>query len=125
MEGFLRIYRQALRLEIPGDLVIDGSFLTEEIDPDDVDFALVISPEFYDGCNAEQRTFIEWIRDEKSIAGTYLCDCYLCVEWPVEHEMYFDGLQNREYWVKWYSKSKVYKRDRGVVIVSLENESDL
>ena len=125
MQGFRRIYRQALNLGISGDLVVDGSFLTQEIDPDDIDFALVVAPDFYDNCNPEQRKFLEWIRDEKSIAATHLCDCYLCVEWPPEHEMYFDGLQNRQYWVLWYSKSKIYKRERGVVIVSLENEGHL
>jgi len=125
MQGFRRIYSESLRLGIPGDLVVDGSFITEEIDPDDIDFALVIAPEFYDGCNAEQRQFIEWIRDDFRIRDTHLCDCYLCVEWPVGHEQYFDGLQNREYWVNWYSKSTVYKRDRGVVIVSLANEGEL
>lgn len=125
MAGFWRIYRQALSLGIAGDLVFDGSFVTEEIDPDDADFALVVSPDFYDNCDKEQRKFLEWIRDDFSIRETHLCDCYLCVEWPKEHEQYFDGLQNREYWIKWYSKSTVYKRDRGLVIISLENEFDL
>lgn len=125
MAGFKNIYRRAQNLDIEGDLVIDGSFLTEEIDPDDIDFALVVSPEFYDNCNAEQRKFLEWIRDDFSIAKQYLCDSYLCVEWQQGHEQYFDGLQNRKYWVDWYSKSKVFKRDRGVVIVSLKNEGAL
>ena len=118
MAGFEHIFMLGVGFGIIGDLVIDGSFLTEEIDPDDIDFAVVVSPEFYDHCDAEQREFLEWIRDDFSIRDTNLCDCYLCVEWPAGHEQYFDGLQNREYWVKWYSKSTVLKRDRGVAIVN-------
>jgi hypothetical protein len=125
MEGFRSIYRQALRLGVPGDLVVDGSYLTEEIDPDDIDFAVVVSPDFYENCGTDQRKFLEWIRDDKTISSTHLCDCYLCVEWPKDHEQYFDGIQSRVYWVNLFSKSTVYKRDRGVVIVSLENEFDL
>lgn len=42
--GFKKILRELDRMEIPADLVIDGSFLTEEIDPDDIDFAVIVTP---------------------------------------------------------------------------------
>jgi hypothetical protein len=123
-EGFCKIVNQLRELKIPCELIVDGSFLTEEIEPDDIDFAVVVSPEFYDGCTAEQRVLIEWIRDDFSIRDTHLCDCYLCVEWPEDHELYFEGLQNRAYWIAWYSKSKLFKRDRGIAIISLMNVSE-
>jgi hypothetical protein len=45
-EKFAEIVRDLRRCSIPAQLVIDGSFLTLEIDPDDIDFALVVSHEF-------------------------------------------------------------------------------
>ena len=44
MGGFERIYADLIRLKIPCDIVFDGSFLTKEIDPDDVDFTVVVTP---------------------------------------------------------------------------------
>jgi hypothetical protein len=58
MRGFRRIIGDLERLQIRADIVVDGSFLTQEIDPDDVDFAVVISPEFYESCSLEQLKYI-------------------------------------------------------------------
>src|SRR5260370_42549143 len=52
MKGFERILRDLTALKVVGDLVIDGSFLTEEIDPDDLDFTLIVSPNFYETCSS-------------------------------------------------------------------------
>src|SRR5258708_32163807 len=120
IKGFERIFHDLSRLNIIGDLVIDGSFLTEEIEPDDIDFTLVVTPEFYETCSAEQRKILDWIGDDFSIKITHLSDCYLCVEYPEGHPEYLDGLQNRAHWVNLYAKSVVYKRIRGVAIIQLE-----
>jgi predicted nucleotidyltransferase len=119
MQGFQRIVDDLERLKIRADIVVDGSFLTQEIDPDDIDFAVVISPEFYEGCSSEQLKYLEWIRDEFSIKTTHLCDCYLCVEYPKDHPEYFDGIQNRGFWVNLYAESVIYKQKRGVAIVHI------
>lgn len=120
IKGFERIANDLIGSGISGDLIVDGSFLTREIDPDDIDFALIISPEFYELCSPEQRKLLEWIRDDFSIASTHMCDCYLCVEYPESHPEYFEGIQNREYWINLYATSVVYKRVRGVGIIRLE-----
>jgi hypothetical protein len=120
IKGFERILSDLVSLKIIGDTIIDGSFLTEEIDPDDIDFTLVVSPEFYEICSPEQRKIMDWIGDDHAIKITHLCDCYLCVEYPVGHPEYFDGYQNRALWVNLYANSVVYKRIRGVAIIRLE-----
>jgi hypothetical protein len=117
MRGFQQIVDDLERLQIQADIVVDGSFLTQEIDPDDIDFAVVVSPSFYESCSPEQLKYLEWIRDEFSIKATHLCDCYLCVEYPKDHPEYFGGIQNREFWVNLYAKSVVYKQIRGVAIL--------
>lgn len=121
MQGFQRIVGDLERLQIRADIVVDGSFLTQEIDPDDIDFAVVVSPEFYESCSQEQMRYLEWIRDEFSIKTTHLCDCYLCIEYPQRHAEYFDGIQNREFWVNLYAESVIYKQKRGVAILRVGN----
>lgn len=117
MRGFERIYNDLVRLRIVCDIVFDGSFLTKEIDPDDADFAVVVTPQFYESCDHQQLEYLHWIRDDFSIKDTHGCHCYLAVEYPPSHPEYFGGIQNREFWVKLYSRSVIYKRVRGVAII--------
>lgn len=118
--GFERIACDLVAATIICDLVVDGSFLTEEIEPDDIDFAVCVSAEFYESCSPEQLRLLDWIRDDRSMQQSYLCECYLCVEWPPGHAEYFDGVQNRAFWVNLFAKSTVYKRDRGVAVIHLD-----
>ncbi len=114
LEGLRRICQLLQTLSIPCILIVDGSFLTEEIDPNDIDFSVCVTPEFYEACNAVQLEFLEWIRDSFDIKKTHLCDCYLCVEYPEGHPDWFDGIQDRSYWINLFATSVVHKTIRGV-----------
>jgi hypothetical protein len=118
-DGFLKIVEMLRAQQIPCELVVDGSYLTEEINPDDIDFAVVVSPEVYEGSTGEARKLLDWIGDDKTIQSTHQCDPYLCVEYKQGHRIWFEGIYDRAWWVEFYSKSKFYKRERGVAIVSL------
>lgn len=118
-EGFLKIVRRLVDQEVAGNLVVDGSFLTEEIEPKDIDFALCVSPELYTTDDPEKRKLLDWIRDDRGIKDEYLCDCYLCVEYPQSHPECFDGIQNRLWWVDFYRFSVVPEQERGVAILDL------
>ena len=119
MDGFRKIVELLEREYVPCELIIDGSFLTEEINPEDIDFAVVVTPEFYENCTAAQLALLDWIADSKDIKATHLCDCYLCVEYGEGHPIWFEGINNRSWWVNFYSKSKIEKRERGVAFVKL------
>ena len=71
MNGFLRVVHDLTALRVVCDLLVDGSFLTEEIDPEDIDFAVCVTPEFYESCSDPQRRFLEWIRDDFTIRDTH------------------------------------------------------
>jgi hypothetical protein len=121
--GLSRILSDIDRLRICCSLVVDGSFLTEEIDPADIDFAVCVSFEVFEACTDEQAAFLNWIGEDKNIKISHLCDCYLCVEYPEDHPSYFDGIQNRVYWVNLFAKSKVHKRERGVALIEIAGTS--
>jgi hypothetical protein len=114
LEGLKRILRQAEEIEIPGRLIVDGSYLTEEIEPSDIDFVVCVTPEFYESCNPVQLKFLEWIRDDFKIKESHLCDCFLWVEYPQDHPEWFQGMQDGDSWVKFYSTSITHKTVRGV-----------
>ncbi len=46
---------------IEGKVWVDGSFLTEKIDPNDVDILLELDNETWDGLRANQRSDVEWL----------------------------------------------------------------
>jgi hypothetical protein len=120
MDGFLKIVAMLESEHIPCDLLVDGSFLTEEIEPDDVDFAVIVTPEFYETCAPQQRQLLDWIGDDQTIKNTHLCDCYLCVDYKPDHPIWFDSICDRAWWHEFYSKSVIMKRERGLVIVKIE-----
>lgn len=119
LEGLNRICRRLEELGIPCSLIVDGSFLTKEIDPLDIDFAVCVTPEFYEICNPAQLECLEWIRDSFEIKQTHLCDCYLCVEYPKGHPDWFDGMQDRSYWVNLFATSVVHRTVRGVGVIEM------
>ena len=119
IDGFQKVYKMLKDEKIIGDLVVNGSFLTEEIEPKDIDWTLCVSSGFYEGSSPAQRKLMDWIRDEETIKEDYLCDCYLCVEYPEGHPEYFEGIQNRLYWTQMYRFSVVLKRERGIGVIHL------
>ncbi|MBZ5601829.1 MAG: hypothetical protein LAO79_05935 [Acidobacteriia bacterium] len=48
MAGLEAIYEQAQSLGIDGEIWLDGSFLTEKINPEDADFILVVDHQYRD-----------------------------------------------------------------------------
>ncbi len=120
MDGFRKIVAMLEKERIPCELLVDGSYLTEEIEPDDIDFAVVVTPEFYDRCTREQRELLDWIGNSKAITATHLCDCYLCVNYKEDDPMWFEGICDRAWWLNLFAKSVVFKRDRGVAVVRIE-----
>jgi hypothetical protein len=119
MDGFRKIVAMLTTEQIDCEILVDGSYITHEIQPDDIDFAVVVSPQFYDEGNPAQRKLLDWIGDDKTISATYLCDCYLCVDYQEGEVGWFEGINDRTWWLNLFSKSVVFKRDRGIAVVRI------
>ncbi len=75
MENLTSIIQLINQKSIPGDIWIDGSFLTEKLNPDDVDLILIVSETNYRAFNADQKSFFDWFRNT-SLYDQYRCDNY-------------------------------------------------
>lgn len=66
------------RWQIRADLWIDGSFLTEKIDPDDVDLLIVVEEGFAASAAPEQLSIMEWLCEDKNqpAKAAFLFDSY-------------------------------------------------
>ena len=60
---------------IVGEIWIDGSFLTEKLNPDDVDLLLIVKADTFRAFTAEQRRFFDWYRKSR-LFEQYKCDNY-------------------------------------------------
>lgn len=106
------------RGKIAGELWVDGSFLTEEINPRDVDLSLRVGGPFYDAASARTRKLIdsvEFLRDTERIDG------YVQMEWPVGDPSYGLGQQNRDVWEKQWGRSRSGGA-KGIAVVKLDRE---
>ena len=121
VSGFKTVLGKLLTAKIIGDVIVDGSFLTEEIEPHDIDFALCVSSEFHENSVDDQRKIMDWIGDDKTIKRDFLSDCYPCVEFPAGHSQYFDGIQNREWWINLYRTGRSGLLERGLAVIALES----
>jgi len=61
MTGLRQVVARITESGISCVLWIDGSFLTEKIDPGDVDLVALVPSRFYDNGTDEQRAVAEWL----------------------------------------------------------------
>ena len=102
LAGLRAIVDRLCAENIVGDLWVDGSLLTQKLEPSDVDFVLILQPQVYLNGTPGQRAMIEWLgtRDVAVRAQTkhdYGCDTYICFDTPPGHPLY-PGRDMRQYW---------------------------
>jgi hypothetical protein len=79
---------------VPAAVWIDGSFMTQKIDPADVDLAVRLSYAALPNPGPEQRALFARIAT-KQFAG---CDSFIFVEYPEGHPQHAVGDMMRAYW---------------------------
>jgi len=97
---------------IPTSVWIDGSFMTQKIDPADVDLAVRFPYAALPNPGAEQQAVFARIA-RKQFAG---CDSYFFVEYPDGHPQHALGDMMRAYWQRQFGFSR---RDefKGVAVI--------
>ncbi len=101
---------------VPGELWIDGSFLTETIDPKDVDVILKVDGAVYNSGTAEQRAAIDWVITNQKL--TLKCDSYVLFAYPPGDPLHDEG----RWWYSYWHKQWGFSREddpKGIVVVSL------
>lgn len=117
MEGLVKVIDKLSAAGIVGSLWLDGSFLTEKIDPDDVDYLLHVGSDIYDLEPAKQ-IVIDWA-SAPDLKDSHSCDAYKWIEYRAGHPLYSQSEQERKEWTVWYGVSRSKKDRKGIVVVSL------
>jgi len=101
---------------VQGELWIDGSFLTQKVDPQDVDIVLRTTSTFLAGANPAQRLAIEGVR--LNLSNVSLCDSYVLFEFPQGDPNFGQGQWMVAYWIKQFG----FSRDenlKGIAVLAL------
>ena len=110
MAGLRRMVERLESGGIRGDLWVDGSFLTEKIDPEDVDIVLEISEVQASNPGPGQDGLIDWLGSTNSeivaqMKRDYWCHSFVFCGLPIDHPHY-PGWDVRKYWTDQFGKSR-------------------
>lgn len=104
MDGLERIIARLRDKKVEGDIWIDGSFLTEKINPKDSDIVLHVQGLFYDNAEPEQQEAIKWVSSNLKMALD--CDSYFFVEYPKDHPFGDESEWDKAYWIRQFGFSR-------------------
>lgn len=121
MAGFEAIYERAISVCLEGVAWVDGSFLTEKIEPGDIDFIILTDSRFYDEGTSEQKQFIDWMIDnEDEPKKSFYCHTDVVLLYPSSSPWHSLNESNKKHWQEnVYGFSVATKEPKGIVVVSI------
>ena len=102
---------------VVGQLWVDGSFVTEKLDPKDVDVALRFDAVWYHSASQNQQAAVQWLNQNVRKIGM-LCDSYTFPKYPRGHQLHAIGEYLYAYWLKQFGFSRSAKM-KGIPFVRL------
>lgn len=102
------------RAGVAGELWVDGSFLTEKIDPNDVDIVFHgLIGRAVDPANEAHSKVMWWLHS--NLRASHRCDSYICLQNPPGLPQ---GQTNREYWQKQFGYSRG-TMNKGIAVIEI------
>lgn len=115
MAAFVEVLQRLVASGLSGDVWLDGSFVTEKIDPADIDFILVVDSAIYDGGSPEQRALMDALIDGCDWLPS-VCDTNVAFIDPPERSNSSDVLA---YWRKRFGYSSDGLVTKGIVVITM------
>ena len=116
MTGLETVVERLHTNSVEGEIWVDGSFVTEKINPEDVDLVLRLEAYFYEKATQNQRETIAWL--SSNLKNSLHCDSYLFMEWPENHPNYWLGQKMYNYWMRQFGFSRGSEM-KGIPVLSL------
>lgn len=117
MDG-LEKFVSMLRAEgVVGDLWVDGSFITQKIDPEDVDVVLEVQSSFYEKATEAQQAVVDLVA-VADFKPDYFCDAYVLWQYDKGDELYAYGEWERAYWIRQFGFSRGIDK-KGMALVQM------
>jgi hypothetical protein len=116
MQGIDSLVERLIAERVYGELWADGSFLTNKIDPRDVDMVLLLRGEAFEGYSDAQRTAVDWLL-YGGLKDSLKVDSYVDFEYPDGHPRHAEGVYMRAYWTKQYGFDSTGVPARGIAVI--------
>ena len=118
MEGLDQVVWELSDLKLIAEVWVDGSFLTQKIEPDDSDVVVCIKEDFLKTATREQNIWLrEFQKNRKGFKDKFYCDLYIHVEYDHATSEWM-----RAYWVRQYGFSRNNEM-KGIVVITTPAES--
>lgn len=117
MDGLEYVIGQLNSTGVPMEVWVDGSFMTEKLNPKDSDIAVRIMAPDYATATQQSRTIIKWVSDI-DLTPAFKCDSYVFSEFPPSHKLFDQGQWNRAYWLNKFGFSRA-EEPKGLAVVKL------
>lgn len=118
--AFEELLQRFLVEKIPCEFWVDGSFLTQKIDPQDVDVAIKIDHDVTSSLTASQRLLVDDANEAEFIKGI---DSYVFVALPRHHEHFGTALDERETWAEQFGLEHSERWCKGLAVLRLGETS--
>ncbi len=116
MDNLEKIIDGLSKQKIEGEVWVDGSFLTQKIEPEDSDILLYVSGDFYDNSTPEQRNQIDFVGS--NLKTQFLCDSYALPYYPQGHQWYNDTEWFKAYWIRQFGFTRK-DEPKGIAVIKL------
>lgn len=118
MAGLEQLVQDVSGYGIAADLWIDGSFVTEKLDPEDADVVFSVSAELYDGGTPSQRQLLDALNDIDLKPG-YHTHSFVYYEYPADHFLHESiGARARRYWIRQFGFSRRMEV-KGMLVITI------
>jgi hypothetical protein len=117
MEGLKTVYDLLIGAGVRGELWLDGSFLTEKVNPGDVDVLLRLQGEDCEEMTDDQRKAVCLLKDGNTKAELGVHG-FVLFQYRPEHPHYWVGEYMYAYWMKQWGFAR-NEDQKGIAALSL------
>jgi len=118
-ERLVRILGRVNELGIRSEFWLDGSFMTEKLDPADLDFLLHLDMATLERLTPPQKELFCAFRD-RTLGSE--CDSHILVTWPPGHDAYEEGELTRAYYHSHWGYSRDLAFMKGIVLYQMPDD---
>ena len=106
---------------IKGFVWVDGSFLTEKIDPGDSDIVIQVDGDINNQRTLEQQELIDHLESRMN-KDLYICDISILYTWPEEAgEFYWFGVWDKAKYIRLYGLDRNNREYKGIALIEIPN----
>ncbi len=110
LNGLLAFIKEVTNIGIAGELWFDGSFITQKVDPDDVDLLVVFDGKTMNQLSVAHQNSVKRLFDPAYAKSHYNCDVYSVPS---------DDMVMVSYWRGWFGFQRDGKSPKGIAWIKL------